>query len=263
MTVAFIMLDGVRPDALLQVNAPRIRNVMETGAVTLNASSLMPTMTLPCHISLFHSVPPARHGITSNVYTPFARPLTGLVEQAALYNRKCAFFYNWEQLRDVARPGTLAYSYFIQAARDFATGDQRIADAAAAYISTQRPDFVFVYFGTVDEIGHDHGWMSDPYLRQIEHIDGAVGQVIDALPADSALLMQADHGGHDRTHGTDCVEDVRIPWLLWGASIRQGYTIQTNVTLLDTTPTLAKMLSIPSAETWEGRVIDEAFIPTP
>ena len=41
----------------------------------------MPSVTLPCHMSLFHSVDPDRHGITTNGYVPQVRPIKGMFDQ--------------------------------------------------------------------------------------------------------------------------------------------------------------------------------------
>src|SRR5262249_6549137 len=105
------------------------------------------------------------------------------------------------------------------------------------------------------------GWMSDPYLLAVENADACVGEVIAALPqpASTAVLVQSDHGGHDRSHGTDRDEDMLIPWILSGAGVRQGAELSETVRIFDTCPTLAHLLGIPSAPEWEGRVISEAL----
>ena len=101
--------------------------------------------------------------------------------------------------------------------------------------------------------------MSDGYLRQIERVDIALGVVLSALPAQSHIVLQADHGGHERDHGTDMPEDLTIPWLAAGPNVKQGYLIQLPVSLLDTAPTLAKMLEIPAHAQWEGKAVEEIF----
>ena len=52
------------------------------------AQTVMPSVTLPCHMSLFHSVAPDRHGILTNTYTPQVRPINGICEQLHLYKRQ-------------------------------------------------------------------------------------------------------------------------------------------------------------------------------
>ena len=259
MTVVLAMLDGTRPDALTRAHCPALNQLKGSGAYTLKATSVMPSITLPCHMSIFHSVPPTRHGIVSNDWMPMARPLPGLVEQAKAAGLRCAFFYNWEPLRNLSLPGQLALSHFQDSART-ESGDQILAEETARYISQKPPDFTFVYFGTVDETGHKYGWMSDRYLTQLEKVDSALALVLDALPADSTVLVQSDHGGHDRSHGTDSEEDMTIPWLIAGPGIRQNYRIDGPVSLLDSAPTLAHVMGVTPHSAWEGRCVDEIFI---
>ena len=259
MTTILFSIDGLRPDALLRVNAPHINGLRQRGAWTLQARSVMPCITLVCHLSIFHSVPPARHGITQNLYQPFARPLPGLVEQIKRADKKAAFFYNWEQLRDLARPGNLQHSYFSNNSFDLEHGDREIGDAAVSYIQREQPDFAFVYFGALDVCGHAYGWMSDEYLAYVEKVDGEVGRVLDRLPESSTVLLQSDHGGHDRTHGTEAAEDMTIPWMIAGPGIKANYEIKRPISLLDTAPTLTAVLNIKPAAEWEGRVVEEIF----
>jgi predicted AlkP superfamily pyrophosphatase or phosphodiesterase len=257
--VVFVLIDGVRPDAIEAANCPHLTGLRNRSAFTLKARSVMPSVTLPCHMSIFHSVPPGRHGVTTNDWQPMARPLPGLIEQARAVGRRCAFFYNWEPLRNLNLPGGLAFSYFRDNVYSDPNADQVIAEEAVRYLTTDQFDFAFVYFGTVDTIGHLSGWMSNEYLAQLERVDHSLGTVLTALPADSALLLQSDHGGHERTHGTDSPEDMTIPWLVAGPGIRRGYEIETAVSLLDTAPTLARLLKINPSPEWEGRCVEEIF----
>ncbi len=258
MTVVLIMVDGLRPDALPLVNVPHIEALMKRGSYSLRTRSVTPSITLPCHVSIFHSVPPQRHGIVANLWQPMARPLPGLIEQAKLADRRSYFIHNWEPLRDLNRPEMLEFSLYRNNCytRD---GDLVIAESAARILAADHPDFAFVYLGTVDVAGHQYGWMSDGYLRQIEHVDNGVGMMLTALTADDTVLLQSDHGGHDRTHGTDMPEDMLIPWIIAGPGIRKGYEASVDISLLDTAPTLARILQINAHPQWEGRCVAEVF----
>jgi predicted AlkP superfamily pyrophosphatase or phosphodiesterase len=256
--VALTVIDGLRPDAVMPDRCPNLRAVMDRGASSLRAASIMPSVSLPCHMSIFHSVPPARHGVTTNEWSPMARPLPGLIDVARAAGKRCAFVYNWEPLRNLGRPGSLSFSYFRDTAYT-ADGDRIIAEEAARAIAHDNLDFIFVYFGTVDTAGHARGWMSQEYLAQAAYVDRELGKVLAALPQDGHILILADHGGHDRSHGTDSVEDMTIPWVIAGPEIRRGYAIAAPVSLLDTAPTLARLLGIAPHAEWEGRCVDEAF----
>lgn len=258
-TVVLLMIDGTRPDAIAAAGCTYLEALRARSAYTLNATSVMPSITLPCHMSIFHSVPPTRHGITTNIYIPMARPLPGLVEMVRDARKRSAFFYNWEQLRDLNRPGNLHFSYCSNDCSSNDDSDHATVEAAIRYREIYKPDFTFLYLGTVDEVGHRYGWMSEGYLKQLVHVDGAVGQFLASLPEDATVLFMSDHGGHDRSHGTDMAEDMTIPWMISGPGIRQNYEIRSPISLLDTAPTLARVLGIEPAEQWEGVVPEEIF----
>ncbi len=258
-TAILLMIDGTRPDAIAAAGCPNLEALRVRSAYTLQASSVMPSITLPCHMSIFHSVPPTRHGITSNTYIPMARPLPGLIEVVAQSGKRSAFFYNWEQLRDLSRPGHLHYSRCLNDAAVNDHSDHATVDAFLTYMDEYAPDFAFVYLGTVDEVGHRYGWMSEGYLKQLAYVDGAVGRLLDGLPNDATILFQSDHGGHDRSHGTEMAEDMTIPWMVSGPGIRQDHVIQAPVSLLDTTPTLARVLGVEPHFQWEGSAPEEIF----
>jgi hypothetical protein len=262
MPVIFTLIDGLRPDAIDAARCPALRGLRARAAATMRATSIMPSITLPCHTSIFFSVPPARHGITSNVWTPLARPLPSLFDLAHAAGRRCAAYYNWEELRDLGRPGSLAVSAFHKTAKE-PDGDQIVAEDAVRALATEALDFAFVYFGAVDEAGHRHGWMSEGYLEQIERTDAALATLLAALPVVATVLLQSDHGGHARSHGTEAPEDMTIPWLVAGPGVRAGHTIAAPVRLLDTAPTLARLLGIAPHPEWEGRCVEEIFAPMP
>ena len=73
-----ILVDGMRPDALSACGNAFCSDILSTGAVQLPGRSVMPSVTLPCHISLFHSVPPTRHGTLTNTYAQQVRPVKSL-----------------------------------------------------------------------------------------------------------------------------------------------------------------------------------------
>ena len=259
--VTLVMIDGLRPDALQEgLSAhPHLDHVRATGASTMHASSVMPSITLPCHTTIFHSVPPTRHGVTTNTWTPMARPVPGLVDVAKAAGLRSAFFHNWEPLRDLNVPGSLDYSFYRNNCYTDPEGDRVIVDEALRYIHSDHPDFAFVYMGTLDVAGHDHGWMSEHYMQQLSRVDGALGALLGALPSEYAVVINSDHGGHERNHGADIPEDMTIPWFAMGPGIRPGHQISAAVSLMDTAPTIARLLGLHAPAAWEGHCLDEIF----
>ena len=145
--VILISIDGMRPDGLLQCGNPFVQELMKRGTYTLEGSSMNPSVTLPCHMSIFHSVPPKRHGITTNTYAPMVRPVNGLFEQLRFAGKKSAMYYGWEPMRDVARPESLRASQYIWAYSRENT-DRLLTEAALNYIQEEDSSNWFVSFSS-------------------------------------------------------------------------------------------------------------------
>ena len=106
--VLLILLDGMRPDSIAACGSKYADNMLKSCRYKdMQAKTVFPSVTLPCHMSLFHSVVPQRHGILTNTFVPMARPVDGLIEKLHNAGKRCAFYYTWEQLRDLAKPGML------------------------------------------------------------------------------------------------------------------------------------------------------------
>jgi predicted AlkP superfamily pyrophosphatase or phosphodiesterase len=261
--VLLCSMDGVRPDAIHATATPTIDRLVREGAFTWTAQTVMPSSTLPCHTSMLRGVPPERHGITSNTFHPIVRPVPSLLEVAHQQGRRTAAFYNWEPLRDLAAPGSL----FLSVMHGDCTGpesDDYIAEQAINAIRRFDLEVIFLYFGWPDECGHKHGWMSAPYFEAITHADSCLGRVLDTIQEtghaeNTVTLVLSDHGGHDRTHGTDSAEDMTIPWIIHGPNIRRGHQLTTAVRIDDTCTTLAHLLGLPAAPSWEGTIVGEAM----
>lgn len=251
MKVLLILVDGMRPDSITDI--PYAQNIIRRSAYTMEARTVMPSVTLPCHMSLFHSVDPTRHGTTTNVYMPQVRPINGLCEVLAASQKKSAFFYNWEELRDLARPGSLVFSYFCKGgAVGYDKANNIVTDAAIEYLSSNDTDFAFLYLGCTDEVGHQYGWMGKEYRKAMEDSWKDIDRIINALKDDYTFVITADHGGHDRTHGTDMPEDMTIPLIVMGQDFEAGKQFE-NADIKDIAPTVAKLLGAAPDRDWEGK----------
>ncbi len=252
--VILISIDGMRPDGFLQCGNPYVQELMQKSYYGLGVQTVMPSVTLPCHMSLFHSVPPARHGISTNTYMPMVRPLDGLFERLSKYDKTCAMYYGWGPLRDVAKPESLLYAEFIQSYTAEST-DTALTDSALKRIASSRPDFVFLYMVETDEKGgHDNGWMSEAYLRRVSTALDNVRRVVEAWGDTYTVIITADHGGHDRGHGSDLPEDMTIPNFFLGKQFPQGVAFSGG-SILDIAPTIAKIMDVPPDPSWEGKPI--------
>lgn len=250
MTVLLVSVDGMRPDGLMAADTPTFDRLIQNGTSTMDAQTVMPCCTLPCHTSMHRGVEPARHGIWTNTFQPIVRPVPSVFDVANQAGLRCGFFYNWGPLRDLCDPESLVVSYYLRDAHR-PEGDRLVASMATKEIADKSLDFVFLYLGYTDEIGHMTGWMSDPYLAAIANADRSLDQVLQAFP-DATVLLLSDHGGHEKTHGTEAPEDMTIPFILSGPLIAGPTQITKPVVIQDTAPTLATLQNLPLPREWEG-----------
>jgi len=260
-----IILDGCRPDALHEARSPHIESLWSNGAYTWTAQTVMPSVTLPAHTSMFRSVSPQKHLIEAdNIYKPAAGAFPSFVDVARRNGLHTAMFYTWEELRDLSAPGSLTTSHY----RFHRTGEDTcsvVAAAGANYVVAEQPDLCILYMDDTDLRGHESGWMSQPYLEAVERADACVGQVLLALDAANlrdqyTLLLLSDHGGHEFNHGTELPEDMTIPWILSGPGVKRNHIIQTPVDIRDTAATIAHLLGLPRPDVWEGQPVYDALL---
>lgn len=268
-SVVLFLIDGLRPDGLQQAQTPNIDKLMANGSYTLQASSIMPSVTLPCLVSIFlgsnlkplgiKAGPPFWAG-TWQRDNPSIPSIIDLVHQAGMSTMS---FYNWEWLRDLSRLGSLDVGVYLNN-EEVPEGDLEIANIAAKQLSKKPAAFTFVYLGYLDIAGHNNQWMSPPYIEAIANADKAMGIVLDVLAAvgrmdKTALIVTSDHGGHEDTHGTNMPEDMTVPWIISGCGIARGQTLAGNVCIIDTAPTVAAILGLGAPEQWTGKVIRQVF----
>lgn len=253
-----IMTDGLRPDALEAAHTPTFAEMMRRGSYTLSGRSVVPSITLPCHMSLFHSVPPERHNVLTNTYTPMVRPVPGLFEVLKNAGKRSTKFFSWEPLRDVSRPGSVSVSKLIAYENNPEVSDIRVVETALPYLQAGEHDFHFLYLGSVDEVGHLASWMSERYLKQVEHIDGLIAKALEAIPSDTTVICLSDHGGRWRMHGSDHPEDMTVPFFAMGPGIAAGKPIEEAVSLLEVAPTIIRIMGLTAPVEWEGRVLELA-----
>jgi predicted AlkP superfamily pyrophosphatase or phosphodiesterase len=257
--VVILSLDGLRPDGLLHANIPRISELINTGASSFTAQTILPSGTLPAHASMLSGRCVSKHGIIWNDLVPSAGPIQGatvfsVAKDAGL---RTIMVVGKKKLITLARPGTVDTFRFVN------EGDEEIVrvaleEAAGGF------GVLFVHLILPDYMGHLVGWMSPEYLAVIGRDDAAVGTLIDGLRAkgllDNALLiLTADHGGHDTTHGTNLKEDMTIPWIIYGAGILPGEPITVPVSIMDTAATAVWGLGLTEPADWDGRPVVEAF----
>lgn len=260
-----IVIDGCRPDALSPADTPTLWRFMESGAATLRARTVTPSLTLPVHFSILTGTAPSHHGVQTNATHSTPAPgAWSLIDRVRCHGGTAAAFFSWEALRALYAPGAVEMAFCRNTVTE-PDHDLRMAEACAAWVVERRPNFVFLYLERTDFVGHAAGWMSPAYRAAVTEADRAVGRFLAALEPNGlrdryGILLQSDHGGFGRGHeGMARSEVLDIPWMVAGIGIRANHRLVSPVSVLDTAPTLARMLEIPSHFHWAGAAVDEAW----
>ena len=257
--VLILSIDGLRPDAILAAPMPNLLNLMQTSAAyTLNAQTVLPSSTLPSHSSMLGGVCPAKHGVDWNDYLPERGYALGtdLFDLAHAAGLQTVMYVGKEKLRQVTEPTSTDVFVYVND-RDLVVADRLITNFPQDF------GLLFVHFPLVDGMGHEYGWMSWQQLSVAYRADEALGNILAELDArglrdDTLVIVTADHGGHDTTHGSSRPEDMTIPWIAFGPGI-QPKVLTTQVHTMDTAATAAFILGLPIPPEWDGVPVYEAF----
>lgn len=253
--VAIISIDGLRPDAIQQAGAANILALAARGAYTWKAQTILPSNTLPAHISMLSGFTPEEHGVSWDDYAPTrGQILVPTVFHAArargLHTGMVVGKEKFATFRD-----TGACDTWVLAAPDDDDVAGRIPTALGA-----RPDLLFVHLPDVDLVGHASQWMSAAYLTAVRRADAAVGRILSTLPADTTVILTADHGGRPEGHGSDSPLDTTIPWIIAGPSTARGKELGAGIRTVDTAATAAFVLGVQLMPDASGRPIYDAFV---
>lgn len=259
--VFIISFDGGKPEVMQQSRMPTLEAMLAQGAGTWNARTVFPSITLVAHSSMLTGVAPSRHKVLWNDWIE-AKGLVRVPTIFALAKQNgltTAMFAGKEKFRHLDVPGTL--DRFAIPSYDA----KAVAQAAAAYILAKRPNLCFIHFANTDGAGHRYGWGSPEQKLAFAQEDMALHTVTEAIrkagiAATSVLILSADHGGHDKSHGSASPEDMVIPWITWGAGVRRGAVITVPVTTYDTAATALWLLRVPVPQDWDGKPVTSAYV---
>jgi predicted AlkP superfamily pyrophosphatase or phosphodiesterase len=253
-----LSIDGLRPDIIPLAPMPNLLALMQSSAYSLSAQTVRPSVTLVSHASMLSGLCPSKHGVDWNDYIPDLGYALGtdLFDLANAAGLPTYLFVGKEKLSQVTEPLSVDEFTFVND-RDTVIVERLIADFPADF------GVLFVHFGLVDGMGHVYGWLSPEQFSVAFRADEALGQLLSALDArglrgETLIIVTADHGGHNTTHGSSSPEDMTIPWIASGAGI-QPKPLTSPIHTMDTAATAAFALSLVIPAEWDGVPVYEAF----
>lgn len=256
--VVILSIDGLRPDAISLAPMPNLLGLMQSGAYSLSAQTVYPSVTLVAHASMLSGLCPSKHGVSWNDYIPengYAQG-TDLFDIAHAAGLKTYMYITKKKIEQLSEPPSLDKVVFV---------NDRDTVLMERLISEFPNDFgvLFIHFGITDGMGHSYGWLSPQQLSVLFRADEALGQFLAELDArglrqDTLLIVTSDHGGHASTHGSNSPEDMTIPWVAVGPGI-QPKALTTLIHTTDTAATVAFSLGLEIPAEWDGVPVYEAL----
>ena len=264
--VVVISIDGLRPDAIGLFETPTLSRLIREGSYTLSAATVLPSKTLPSHTSMLTGQPPDIHGVLWNTTASLNHrnvPIPTVFGVLRAEGYVTAAFFGKAKFSSLQRPGSLDYSQAPGGWFGHWPADRTVKDIDH-YLDTERPHLLFVHFGDPDRAGHDSGWMSRKYGEAVQRVDASIERLMAIAersfgPGNFTMIVTADHGGHDRDHGSSDPRDVTIPWIAWGRAVSPA-RITRPVQTFDTASTVLWLLGVSKPTVWAGNPVTEAFL---
>lgn len=256
--VVLISFDGLRPDAINIGQHTAFAKIIAEGASTMNAKTVLPSVTLPSHVSMLTGVTPAHHHVLENNWFPWSPKVnvTTLFQRVKRNGLGTAFICGKEKLGVLNIPGSIDKYEFLP----FHLGVEKdITGAALAILKDPQINLLFIHYPFPDYGGHKYGWMTGEYLALVNRMNIELNKLLNGILQDTihktVLIVTSDHGGHDKTHGTDSKEDRTIPWIVWGQMVKQHFTIKEEINTVDTTAVILDALGLSVPTDIDGKKI--------
>ncbi len=257
-----VVVDGLRAETLACAHVPCFDRLAAKGVSSLRLQPVHPGSTLPTLVSVFTSLPPEEHGVTSNAGTAGVSPhAVSLFSLLRYRHYASAAFYSNDRLRLLFPLGSLQTAMLINS-QSIRNVDRELAEQAARHLQREQPDCCLLYLEGANIAGTHFGFGSEVYLESVEQADRAVGLVLEYLAVaglhqDYVTMILGCCGSSRPDSGAEAA--ASLPLLLAGPGIRKGEQPERPLSLLDLAPTMATILGLATHPDWRGGAVAEVF----
>ncbi|WP_316752506.1 alkaline phosphatase [Pedobacter gandavensis] len=267
--VILIGCDGLGAYAIPDAQMPNLKKLMETGASSLEARSVLPSSSAVNWASMLMGAGPTEHGytewgsktpeipsVTKTKYGIFPSIFSVIRDQKP--NAKTAVIYSWPGIGPLVEKDAIS---IVVPGND---KDDFCADTTAAIIKREKPYFTFVHFDEPDHTGHEIGHRTPAYYEQLKKVDERIGKIVQAvkdagIEKETIIMVSADHGGTGKGHGGKTLDEVQIPWVINGPGVKKNHQIKDVIITYDTAATLAWIMGLKLPQSWRGKAVTDSF----
>ncbi|WP_456398047.1 alkaline phosphatase family protein [Desulfurobacterium sp.] len=253
-----LTVDGLRPEMIDTGSCKFLKALSEKALYTNQMRSVIPPITLPCFFSIFYGVNPLTHGVFYNIipenYTVKSPNLFDILADNGITSLS---FFNWETLeRSMGKRKDSVKKIFVD---DLTIkGDIEIVDKVISLSLNEEkklPDFIFIYLGTLDEVGHKYGWLSSDYVKTAEVLDSLIEKLFGVFSKEYDFLIHSDHGGYEYGHYVIMEEIMRVPFIFYSPEKPLRNLKKLAPSIVDIAPTILSLFNIETPDLWEGSSI--------
>ena len=269
--VLVIGIDGWGGYSLAKAHdIPNIQSLMHQGCYTVKKRSVLPSDSGVNWASMFNGSCPELHGYTTwNSHTPEIPsvelnehgkfPTIFSILRKARPDVVTGCIAEWDGIKHVVDSAAIDF-YDVVDEKD----NEHLTRLAESYIKERKPTLLAVCYDQLDHIGHQDGHDTPAYYKVLEHLDRQVGRIIQALKDagiydDTVVMMTADHGGINKGHGGQTLEELEIPFIVCGKGIKTQGEISDVVMQYDTAATIAEVFRLKRPQAWRGDPIYSVF----
>ena len=285
--VVLISIDTCRADHLScygfeRETTPNIDRIAGEGFLFANAISPVP-LTLPGHSSMLTGTIPPYHGVHDNTYYKLNESNVTLAELLKPNGFKTAAFVSafvldsrfgldqgFDSYNDEFKDRTLTSN--VAERRGGET-----SRAAVEWLNKNNNERFFMFLHYFDphkeyDAPEPFGtrFMLEPYSGEVAYTDHCIGQVIDKLKElglynSTLIIITSDHGESlgehgELTHGYFIYQStIKVPLIFRIPGRSKGVRVGTNVSLVDITPTVCKLLGVSIPLEIQGRDLSGYF----
>lgn len=263
--VLLVIVEGLDSFSFTNSLPTNMELLKQAGAGSLNArtaSNLTPSANL---LQLLTSKTAVR--CAGDCVYPAAVPPCSLIKHAKQNDLSVAVFHNSTFLNQLL--GQDVWDDFCYLNGSLEAYDFKLLHLAAESIRRDRPDLCLLYLGwheTADNMSRSS--VRAERARKLKSADRGLGIVLNMMSLCALfgtyhihlLGLPVQSAGGCSGSGD---AEVKVPWILLGPQIKPWYLISRRVSLLDTVPTLAKLLDLPPLYSWEGSPVEEIFLDRP
>ncbi len=267
--VIVIGVDGLGANYLAKAGNIRVMQMMmKEGSYTLHARCVSPSSSAANWAAMIMGAGPELTGYTqwdsktpeipSRITDEYGKfPSIFGILRAQKPQSTIGVVYTW---------GGVGYLFPKQAIdNDDPAGKDSLTEAhAVKYIQTNQPTLLFIHFSNVDAAGHGIGWGTPAYYDAITKVDGHIGKIIQSVKDagildETVIILSSDHGGVKKEHGGKTLDEMEIPWIIYGKGIRKGEELTQSIMTYDTAATIAWIFGLKTPQAWIGRPVKAAF----